>query len=121
MHAHPWAQESMNLTVHNEAERVIEVQSVGVRRDRNDLGAGHRSDRSRVMDELAADSVSHPRGVNEEILEIEDALSHDDGRETHDGVGVDRDSSPPFGDAVPFQNQRGRVGEESFAITVIGQ
>ena len=29
--------------------------------------------------------------------------------------------SAPFGDAVPFQNQRRWVGEESLAVALIGQ
>ena len=121
MHALPGAEAGVNLTVHNEAECVIEVESVGVRRHGNDVGAAPRSDRSSVMQELAADSLSHPLRIDEKILKIKEAFSEDDGRETDDGVAVGGDSGTPFSDALPFQNQRGWVGEESRAITLIGQ
>ncbi|MEP7369620.1 MAG: hypothetical protein ABI662_08195 [Dermatophilaceae bacterium] len=121
MHVSPRAQEGFNLSVHNEAKCVIEAESVGVRRHGNDLGAAHRSDRGSVLDELTADSLSHPLRIYEKILKVKDAFSEDDGRETHDGVGVRGDSCPPFTDALPFENQRSWVGEESFAITLIGQ
>jgi hypothetical protein len=121
MHALPWPEGGVNLTVHDEAECVIEAESVGVRRHGNALDAAPRSDRSSVMHELAADSLPHPLRSNEEILKIKDAIYEDYGRETHDVASVGGDSAPPFGDTVPFQNQRRWVGEESLAVTLIGQ
>jgi len=121
MHALPWPEGGVNHTVHHEAEGVIEVESMGVRRHGDALDAAPRSDRSRVIHELAADSLPHPLRINEEILKFKDVTDEDYGRETHDVLSVDGDSAPPFSDAVPFQNQRRRVGEESLAVALIGQ
>jgi hypothetical protein len=121
MHALPWPEGGLNHIVHDEVECVIEVESVGVRRHGNTLDAAPGSDRSSVMHELAADSLPHPLRINEEILKVKDAILEDDGRETHDVVRVGGDSAPPFGDAVPFQNHRRWVGEQSLTVTLVGK
>ncbi len=121
MHALPWPERGVNLTVHDEAECGVEVESVGVRRHGNALDAAPGSDCSSVMHESAPDSLPHPLRINEEILKFKDAVYEDCGRETHDVVSVGGDSASPFGDTVPFRNQRGWVGEESLAVAPIGQ
>ena len=121
MHPLPWPEGGVNLTVHDEAECLVEVESVGIGRHSNALDAAPRSDRGSVINELAADSSAHPLRINEEILEIKDAIYEDHGRETHDVVSVGGHSAPPLVDAVPFQNQRRWVGEESLAVALIGQ
>ena len=121
MHPLTWPEAGVNLTDPDETECVIEVESVGVRRHGNGLDAAPRRDRSSVMHELAGDSLPHPLWINEEILKLKDAIHEDCGRETHDAVSMGGDSAPPFGDAVPFQNQRRWVGQESLAVTLIGQ
>jgi hypothetical protein len=121
MHALPWPEGGLNLTVHDEAECHIEDERVGVRRHGNAPDAAPRSDGSGVMHELASDALAHPLRVNEEILKIKDAIDEDYGRETHDVISMGGDSAPPSGDAVTFGNHRRRVGEESLAVALVGQ
>lgn len=121
MHALPRPEGGVNLTVRDEAERVIEVESVGVCRHGDARDAAPGSDRSSVLDELAADPLPHRPRINEEILKVIDAIYEDRGREPHDLASVGGDSAPPSGDPVPFRNQRCRVGQEGRAVTRIGQ
>lgn len=121
MHALPWPERGLNLTVCNEAERVIEEESVRVRRHSNALKTALRSDRGSVLHKVTANSMPHPVRINEQVLQIKDAVNKDTGGETHDVIIVGGDSGQPFGDAVPFQHQRLWVGKESIAVTFIGQ
>src|SRR5476649_1029145 len=121
MHALPWPEGGLNLTVHDEAKCVIEEESVRVRRHSNGLETALRSDRGSVLHEVAANSMPHPVRINEQVLKIKDAVNKDSGGETHDVISVSGDSGQPFGDAVSFQHQRLWVGEESIAVTLIGQ
>ena len=121
MHALPWPEGGLNLTACNEAKCVIEQESVRVRRHSNALKTALRSDRGSVLHEVTANSMPHPVRINEQVLEIKDAINKDSGGETHDVITVGGDSGQPFGDAVPFQHQRLWVGEESITVTFIGQ
>jgi len=121
MHALPWPEGGLNLTVCKEANCVIEGESVRVRCHSNALKTAPRSDRGSVLHEVTANSLPHPVRINEKVLEIKDPINKDSCRETHDVITVGGDSGQPFGDAVPFQNQRLWVGEESTAVTFIGQ
>ena len=121
MHALPWPEGGLNLTVCHEAKCVIEEESVRVRRHSNALKTALRSERGGVLYEVAANSLPHPIRINEQVLEFKDAVNRDSGGETHDVITVGSDSGKPFGDAVPFQHQRLWVGEESVAVTFIGQ
>jgi hypothetical protein len=121
MHTLPWPEGGLNLTVCNEAKCVIEEESVRVRRHSNDLKTALRSDHGSVLHEVTANSLPHPVRINEQVLEIKDAIYKDSGGETHDVITVGGDSGLPFGDAVSFQHQRLWVGEKSFAVTFIGQ
>src|SRR5450759_1224740 len=113
MHALPWPEGGLHLTVCNEAQCVIEGESVRVRRHGNALKTALRSDNGSVLHEVTANSLPHPVRINEKVLEIKDAINKDSGGETHDVITVGGDSGQPFGDAVPFQRQRLWVGEES--------
>ena len=121
MHTLPWPESGLNRTVCNEAKRVIEEESVRVRRHSNDLKTALPSDRGSVLHKVTANSMPHPVRINKQVLEIKDAIYQDSCRETHDVITVGGDSGQPFGDAVPFQRQRLWVGEESIAVTLIGQ
>ena len=92
-----------------------------VRRNSNAFKTALRSDRGSVLHEVTANSLPHPVRINEQVLEIKDAINKDSGGETHDVITVDGDSGQPFGDAVPLQHQRLRVGEESITVTFIGK
>jgi hypothetical protein len=121
MHALPWPEGGLNLTACNEAKCVIEGESVRVRRHSNALETALRSDRGSIPHEVAANSILHPVRINEQVLKIKDAVNKDSGGETHDVISFGGDSGQPFGDAVPFQYQSLWVGEESIAVTFIGQ
>jgi hypothetical protein len=121
MHALPWPEGGLNLTVCNKAKCLIEEESVRVRRHSNALETALRSDRGSVLHEMAANSMPHPVRINEQVLKFKDAINKDCGGETHEVMGVGGDSGQPFGDAVPFQHQRLWVGEQSIAVTFIGQ
>ena len=121
MHALPWPEGGLNLTVCNEAKCVIKGEGVRVRRDNNALKTALRSDRRCVLHEAAANSLPHPVRINEKVLEIKDATNKDNGGETHDVITVGGDSGQPFGDAVPFQHQRLWVGEQGIAVALIRQ
>jgi len=121
MHALPWPERGLNLTACNEAKCVIEQESVRVRRDSNALKTALRSDRGSVLHEVTANSMPHPVRINEQVLQIKDAVNKDSSGETHNVISVGGDSGQPFGDAVPFQHQRLWMGEESIAVTFIGQ
>ena len=121
MHALPWPEGGLNLTVCNEANCVIEEESVRVRRHSNALVTALRSDGGSVLHEVTANSVPHPVRINEQVLQIKDAVNKDSGGETHDVITVGGDSGPPVGDVVSFQHQRLWVGEESITVTLIGQ
>ena len=54
MHALPWPEGGLNLTICNEAECVIEEESVRVRRHSNALKTALRSVRGSVVHEVAA-------------------------------------------------------------------
>jgi hypothetical protein len=121
MHAFPWPEGGLNLTVRNEAKRVIEEEGVRVRRHDNALETALRSDRGSVLDEVAANPVPHPVRINEQVQKIKAAVNKDSGGETHDVTTVGGDSGQSFGDAVPFQHQRLWVSKESIAVTLVGQ
>src|SRR5450631_3235164 len=121
MHALPWPEGGLNLTICNEAECVIEEESVWIRHHSNALKTAVRSDRGSVVHEVAANSLPHPVRINEQLLEIRDAVNNGSSGETNDVITVGGDSGQPFGDAVPFQHQRIWAGEESIAVTFIGQ
>ena len=121
MHTLPWPEGGLNRTVCNEAKCVIEGVGVRVRRHSEALETAFCSDRRSVLHEVTADSVPHPVRINEQVLEFKDAINKDNGVETHDVSTVRCNSGQPCGDAVPFQHQRLWVGEESIAVTLIGQ
>ena len=121
MHALPWPEGGLNLTVCHEAKRVIEEEGVRVRRHSNGLKTALRSERGGVLHEVTANPMPHPVRINEQVLKFKDAINKDSGGETHDVMTVGSDSGKPFGDAVPFQHQRLWMGEESIAVTIVGQ
>src|SRR5664279_1388253 len=104
MHALPWPEGCLNLTVCHEAKRVIEEEGVRVRRHSNGLKTALLSDRGSVLHEVAANSLPHPVRINEQVLKFKDAVNKDRGGETHDVITVGSDSGQPFGDAVLFQH-----------------
>jgi len=92
----------LNLTVCNEAEGVIEEESVRVRRHSNALKTALRSDRGSILHEVTANSTPHPVRINEQVLKIKGPVNKDSGGETHDVISFGGNSGQPFGDAVPF-------------------
>jgi hypothetical protein len=69
---------------------------VPVRSHGNALETALHSDRDSVLHEVAANSMPHPVWINEQVLEVKDAVNMDSGRETHDVVSVGGDSGQPF-------------------------
>jgi len=106
MHALPWPESGLNLTVGNKAKCVIEEEGVRVRRHSDALKTAFCSDRRSILHEVVANSMPHPVRINEQILEFKDAINKDSRGETHDVITVGGNSGQPFGDAVPFQHQR---------------
>jgi len=82
MHALPWPEGGLNLTVCNEAKCVIEEERVRVCRHSNALETALRGDRGSIPNEVAANAVPHQVRINEQVLEIEDAVNKDSGGET---------------------------------------
>jgi hypothetical protein len=102
MHALPWPEGGLNLTVCNEAESVIEEEGVWVRGHSKALETALRSDRGSIPHEVAANSMPHPVRINEQVLKIKGPVNKDCSGETHDVISFGGDSGQPFGDAVPF-------------------
>ena len=112
MHALPWPEGGLNLTVCHKAKRVIEEESVRVRRHNNALKTALRSDRGSVLHEVTANPMPHPFRINEQVLEIEDAVNKDSGGEPTMSSVLVATLVCPFGDVVRLQHQRLWVGGE---------
>ena len=121
MHSQPWSEEGLNLAVRNEANRLIERHGVRVRRDDDAFDAPSSGDVSGVPHQRAAYPVSHPVWVDEQILEIEGAVQQDSRGKPDDVISLRGNSGPTLGNAIGFHHERLWMGEQSFAVTPVGQ
>lgn len=121
VHPWRWAELGLDLAIHDEANSLVEANSVVVRRHLDPTVCAAAGALDQVMDEDAADSLAHPVWIDKQILDLDHVVAVERRGETDECAVGNRDASTSLSDTGVSELQHLRIGQQGLPVALTGE